>query len=352
MGTLEKCDKEVWLGSGIRKYFVVQGFQDLILALDQKSAEEPVVFRTFDCTTMYTKFDQGELIRAVQECMDQASRRTRSRGVGFVVPFKGNDPARWDHVVMSNYETKSDVLRITLQGAKELVGVIVGNTYLQNGDLVSHQVMGIPMGTNASPGLANLRMYDLERRYIEGLSEQSARDFELTYRLIDDILFINNGAIDEHIGPMYETPSNSVELTESTLEDRSRTQFIGLSISSLEGKFVFCPYDKRRDFKFPVTMYPHYESNINHHIPWGVVWGQLHRFNAICTRAEDFVKWAYLLFARAVVRMYPVRKLRKLCGRFARSHARADVMDDALATFLLRKLSQAVEDVRKSRSHK
>ena len=42
------------------------------------------------------------------------------------------------------------------QGLKTLVQILVSNTYLVNGQLISHQILGIPMGTNCAPILANL----------------------------------------------------------------------------------------------------------------------------------------------------------------------------------------------------
>lgn len=52
----------------------------------------------------------------------------------------------------------------------ELVRFVVENTYLSNSaDRVIHQKVGLPMGTNAAPELANLTFYVFESDYIDAL---------------------------------------------------------------------------------------------------------------------------------------------------------------------------------------
>jgi hypothetical protein len=73
----------------------------------------------------------------------------------------------------------------------------LNNIYIINGRTIRKQVIGIPMGTNCAPVLANLFLYYYESRYIDGLyadenTKSSAALFHMSFRLIDDTLSIDN----------------------------------------------------------------------------------------------------------------------------------------------------------------
>ena len=56
----------------------------------------------------------------------------------------------------------------------EHVRFIVNNTYICNDrSNIKKQTVGIPMGTNASPGLANLTLYTDESEYVDNLIRKS-----------------------------------------------------------------------------------------------------------------------------------------------------------------------------------
>jgi hypothetical protein len=62
-------------------------------------------------------------------------------------------------------------------------------------DKQQQQVVGIPMGTNCAPLLADLFLYSYESEFLQLLVKDKkiheARSFNFTYRYIDDVLSIN-----------------------------------------------------------------------------------------------------------------------------------------------------------------
>jgi hypothetical protein len=64
------------------------------------------------------------------------------------------------------------------------------------GGTLFQQVVGIPMGTNCAPLLADLFLYSYESEFLQKLVKDKkiheARTFNFTYRYIDDVLSINN----------------------------------------------------------------------------------------------------------------------------------------------------------------
>jgi hypothetical protein len=64
------------------------------------------------------------------------------------------------------------------------------------GGILFQQVVGITMGTNCAPLLADLFLYSCESEFLQKLVQEKkiheARAFNFTYRYIDGVLSINN----------------------------------------------------------------------------------------------------------------------------------------------------------------
>ena len=73
---------------------------------------------------------------------------------------------------------------------------LIDNIFVMFGDQVFQQTVGIPMGTNCAPLLADLFLYSYEADFIQKLLNQKKKKlavpFYLTFRYIDDVLSINN----------------------------------------------------------------------------------------------------------------------------------------------------------------
>ena len=75
----------------------------------------------------------------------------------------------------------------------EHVNFIVDNTYLYTeGGILVHQEIGLPIGTNSAPEIANLTLYVPERDFIKKMilqnKEDEARKHANNFRLQDDVL--------------------------------------------------------------------------------------------------------------------------------------------------------------------
>jgi hypothetical protein len=73
---------------------------------------------------------------------------------------------------------------------------LIDNIFVSFGGTQFQQVVGIPMGTNSAPLLADLLLYSYESELLQKLIKDKkiheARSFNFTYRYIDDVLSINN----------------------------------------------------------------------------------------------------------------------------------------------------------------
>ena len=68
-------------------------------------------------------------------------------------------------------------------------------------------MVGIPMGTNCAPLLADLFLYSYEKEFLDKLIKEGkrtlAKKFNLLYQYIDDFISFNNKRFKEFISDIY-----------------------------------------------------------------------------------------------------------------------------------------------------
>ena len=89
----------------------------------------------------------------------------------------------------------------------EALCFLLDNIYIKCGDTLFRQVIGIPMGTNCAPLIADLFLYCFERDFMLTLSPSNQSHiieaFNLTSRYLDDILTIDNPFFPQMIHLIY-----------------------------------------------------------------------------------------------------------------------------------------------------
>ena len=84
---------------------------------------------------------------------------------------------------------------------------LVDNIFVVFAGKVFKQIIGMPMGTNCDPLLADIFLYSYEAEFINSLlstgKKRLASQFNFTYRYIDDVLSINNPDFENYLGQMY-----------------------------------------------------------------------------------------------------------------------------------------------------
>ena len=81
------------------------------------------------------------------------------------------------------------------------------NISVQFDGMVYRQILGIPMGTNCAPLIADLFLYCYQRDFMSGLNKSKRYDFIDMYneatRYLDDIFNIDNPEFEKHIPDIY-----------------------------------------------------------------------------------------------------------------------------------------------------
>ena len=198
---------------------------------------------------------------------------------------------------------------------------LVDNIFVVFAGKVFQQIVGIPMGTNCAPLLADIFLYSYEAEFIQSLlsagKKRLASQFNFTYRYIDDVLSINNPDFENYLGQMYPP---ELEIKDTT-ESNTSASYLDLLLSiGRDGKLRTSLYDKRDDFNFHITNFPFLSSNIPSSPAYGVFISQLIRYARACSSYECFILRAMRLSNKLLGQGYVKERLksslRKLYGRY------------------------------------
>ena len=197
------------------------------------------------------------------------------------------------------------------------------NIYVQFDGMVYQQIVGIPMGTNCAPLIADLFLYCYERDFMSDL--QKSKRFNLidmfndTSRYLDDIFTIDNPEFEKHIPDIYPA---ELQLNKANTSDKE-TSFLDLNIKVIGSDIHTSVYDKRDDFGFPIVNFPWLSGDVPRLPSYGIYISQLHvvRFARCCTSVLDFHSKNLQITSKLLAQGYRYHKLRKTFGKFFRSYS-------------------------------
>ena len=178
-------------------------------------------------------------------------------------------------------------------------------------------MIGIPMGTNCAPLLADLFLYSYESEFLDGLIKNGKRyvasKFNLTFRYIDDLISFNNSKFEQYLTDIYprELQIKPTSLSEFQSHYLDLT-FMRDSDNNLSTKL----YDKRDDFPFSIVNFPFLSSNIPSSPAYGVYISQLIRYARCCSLYNDFTARHKILVARLISQGYQKNRLSNTFKKF------------------------------------
>jgi len=173
---------------------------------------------------------------------------------------------------------------------------LIDNIFVIFGGRVFQQTVGIPMGTNCAPLLADLFLHSYEADFIQGLLNKNekklARSFDFTFRYIDDVFSLNNSRFGDFVDRIYPIGFETKDITDT---DRSVSYIdIHLEIDG-DGRLRRKLYDKRDDFNFLIVNFPLICSNIPAAPAYVVYISQLIRYSRACGSYQDVLDRGLLL---------------------------------------------------------
>ena len=112
--------------------------------------------------------------------------------------------------------TNSQSIRPLPSGKKKVfLKFLLDNIFIRFGTKLYRQVVGIPMGINCAPLVADLFLFCYERDFMMSLSDDKQAGvidaFNTTSRYLDDILNINNVYFDNMVSQIYPSELNLIK---------------------------------------------------------------------------------------------------------------------------------------------
>ena len=240
----QKYCETVYSRSGINHMWILKNSKDLLDNLKSRSFSQVSSIKTFDFSTLYTTLPHDKLKTRLKETIHKAFSH-RNYGSKFVV--LGYNSTYFSNKIQKGKTCYSEEQVISM------LEFLIDNIFISFEGTLFQQVVGIPMGTNCAPLLADLFLYSYESEFLQKLVKDKkiheARAFNFTYRYIDDVLSINNSRFAEFL-PLIYPPELEVK---GTTDTASSASFLDLYLELDDsGQLSTKIYDKRDDFNFKI----------------------------------------------------------------------------------------------------
>ena len=204
------------------------------------------------------------------------------------------------------------------------ISYLIDNSFVNFQGNIYRQVIGIPMGTNSAPHMANIYLAVYEYIYIQKLVRSNKHEelkwLQNIFRFQDDLLVLNdNGYFDTIYHDIYP-----VEMVlKKTNVSPQKVNFLDMTLSVYQGKFRYVCYDKRDDFKFEVISFPFMCGNLPLVQMHGLFVSQLLRYCTTNSTFNAFAKCSSKLYKKLVLQGFQPDKLRKNYDKFCQQHINA-----------------------------
>ena len=175
------------------------------------------------------------------------------------------------------------------------------------------------MGGKSSGWLSDCSLMVDEYKYVDskvkaGLSRE-AEDLKFFRRYRDDCTSLNIGNFLEVANQIYPP---SLTLTQENTDNKS-ADVLDMNVELRDGNITTRVYCKADAFPFQVVSMPFLESNLDKGVCYRVFYGQVIRFQRLCSKREDFEIRTRFLLAILKDRGYKVGWLgRQFCRAVAK----------------------------------
>lgn len=305
------CDK-AYSNSGYNMFWSIKNSSDVLSKL-QKNNFKVSSISTYDFSTLYTTLPHN----LIKDKLTNLIQKTYAREKTLFLACNFNR-AFFTDTPYDNYTLW------TCQDLCESLCFLLDNIYVRFGQEIFRQVVGIPMGTNCAPLIADLFLFCYERDFMTKLFKSDNASvieaFNNTSRYLDDILNLDNPNFSNYISEIYPT---ELQLNKANTHD-SEADFLDLNIKITNGSVCTKIYDKRDDYNFDIVNYPNLDGDVPRSTSYGVYISQLIRFARGCSDVKDFNARNSLITGKLLQQGYRYHKLRKTFSKFY--HRNSDLL--------------------------
>ena len=301
---VKRYSDKVYDNNGINIFWSIKNSGDVLAKLEKENYNVSSI-STFDFSTLYTTLPH----HLIKDKLINLIEKTFARETKVFIACNA------ERAFFTNVEVDRYTLWTCLDICEALT-FLLDNIFVRFGDTIYRQVVGIPMGTNCAPLVADLFLYCYERDFMLKLNPNTEADiinaFNKTSRYLDDILNLDN--------PHFETMFMSIYPKELTLNkantSNDKAAFLDLNLSIDNDRVTSSIYDKREDFNFSIVNYPFLDGDVPRSTSYGIYISQLIRFARACTLPEDFNNRNLLITEKLLKQGFKFHKLRKTFSKF------------------------------------
>ena len=307
---IESYNDKCFYFSGVKSFWPIQDNSKVINSLNRiNNRSKAKTITTFDFSTLYTSIPHDKLKNALREVINFG--------------FKGGDKF---YIGINKYGAKwvqnksSCAITFDKSSLKLAINFLLDQCYFNVGNLIFRQVIGIPMGSDPAPFMANLFLYFYENKWLESTKKHSlykARKFSNVFRFIDDLCAINDNLEFKNNFKNIYPPELELKQENISLNEAS---FLDLSIKIADGKFHTCLYDKRDAFPFSIVRMPYLSSNMPSKIFYASVGSEILRLARTNTSKTDFIKSVKVLLSRMEKQGCKGNQLKKVLNKMYGRH--------------------------------
>ncbi|KAJ8314953.1 hypothetical protein KUTeg_007103 [Tegillarca granosa] len=186
---LQTYSDKVYSTSGINQMWILSSSKELLDHFVSNTLSSVKSIKSFDFSTLYTTIPHAKLKERLKQI------------IHFSFLYK-NGKTRYKYLVLnrdSGYFVKhlTDCKqKYTEDTINKMLVFLIDNIFVVFGNIIFQQTIGIPVGTNCAPLLADLFLYSYESEFLQNLVKSGKKtvdkSFNYTYRYIDDVLSLNN----------------------------------------------------------------------------------------------------------------------------------------------------------------
>ena len=265
----------------INQYYIIDSNLSIIKHMD-KSNRLPLInksVKTFDFKTLYTNISHSKLKNNTNKFIQDIFTNNNNKYI--IYGYSSSH--------MTNNKSKST---FTDNELVTHINKIIDNAYIIYNNHLYKQVIGIPMGTNCAPHLANIFLHIYEKQYIGNIITSTTNPdilgkLKYIYRFQDDLIAFED---DNMFQNKYKEIYPSEMVLKNTNVSPNEVNYLDLYISVENNQYIYRKYDKTNDYPFTVIKYPNLSANTPVKPAYGVFISQLVRYTRINKDINGFIK--------------------------------------------------------------
>ena len=297
---------QVYENTGINLFWSIKNSGEFLAKLDNKNFRVSSV-STYDFSTLYTTLPHNLIKEKLTALIERTFAQTKKTYID----------CNYSRAFFTNeIKVKEGYYKWTGVDVCNALVFLLDNIFVRFGQQIYRQVVGIPMGTNCAPLVADLFLFCYEKDFMLRLDKVKQANvisaFNDTSRYLDDVGNIDNIYFAEFIPDIYPP---ELELKKANDLDTSAS-FLDLNLTIVNNIVSTSIYDKRDDFNFQIVNFPDLSGDVPRAPSYGVYISQLTRYARCCSYLHDFNKRNLNITKKLLQQGFRFHKLRKSFTKF------------------------------------